>query len=339
MAVEKINIMDMDLGVATICLKTTLTLYTIGYLITGGFTHILTLGVVSIAVITCLLYVIRVPRPPNSAVEKIIGPDPFITEHDDVITTIAHRGAGLDAPENSLEAFRQCHTKGVDFIEFDVTLTADYVPIVFHDDSLERMTGIHELVRDKTYKELEMLDISVHHPYKEDFPNTKIPTLDETIECLLENNQKMFIDIKDNNPHIVDVILSAYERCPILYEKAITTSFFPNIIYMIRKRNPKIVCSLAWRPHSFTSASYSYTQGLGERMHSSFHMHIIYCLLDWLHETLFMTVTHYILGLSFVLLHKDAISGKNCEDLNSLGIIYTYKINRTFRNSCAFYFF
>lgn len=54
----------------------------------------------------------------------------------------------------------------MNFIEFDITLTKDHVPVVFHDDNLERMADICENVREKTYAELKQIDISVKHPFR-----------------------------------------------------------------------------------------------------------------------------------------------------------------------------
>lgn len=55
---------------------------------------------------------------------------------------IAHRGACFDAPENSLEAFERALAQGAERIELDVHLTADGVPIVCHDESTGRTTGV-----------------------------------------------------------------------------------------------------------------------------------------------------------------------------------------------------
>ena len=53
---------------------------------------------------------------------------------------IAHRGGGLLAPENTLAALRYAANLGFAGVEFDVKLTADGVPVLFHDDTLERTT-------------------------------------------------------------------------------------------------------------------------------------------------------------------------------------------------------
>ena len=59
---------------------------------------------------------------------------------------IGHRGAMAYAPENTLESFREAQRRGASWVEIDVKLTADGVPIVLHDSSLKRTTGVDRLV-------------------------------------------------------------------------------------------------------------------------------------------------------------------------------------------------
>ncbi|ACJ00256.1 glycerophosphoryl diester phosphodiesterase, putative [Rhodospirillum centenum SW] len=54
----------------------------------------------------------------------------------------AHRGGGLEAPENTLAAFAHAAALGYRHIETDVHATRDGVLLVFHDDTLERLTGL-----------------------------------------------------------------------------------------------------------------------------------------------------------------------------------------------------
>lgn len=71
---------------------------------------------------------------------------------------IGHRGAAASAPENTLASFAKAAALGCAMVEFDVRLSADGVPIVFHDDRLERCTGASGPVGRKTLAELKRLD-------------------------------------------------------------------------------------------------------------------------------------------------------------------------------------
>ena len=73
---------------------------------------------------------------------------------------IGHRGAAMDAPENTLASIREAHRQGAKMIEFDVKLTGGPTPelIIFHDDTLDLTTNGHGLVRDVDYPTLAKLD-------------------------------------------------------------------------------------------------------------------------------------------------------------------------------------
>ncbi|MFW5958267.1 MAG: glycerophosphodiester phosphodiesterase, partial [Desulfosalsimonas sp.] len=81
---------------------------------------------------------------------------------------IAHRGAMAEAPENSQAAFDLAFFYDVHGIEFDVQMTADGVPVVFHDNTLRRVTGRRTTVADTRFSELSDLDFG--KLFSQDFP-------------------------------------------------------------------------------------------------------------------------------------------------------------------------
>ncbi len=71
---------------------------------------------------------------------------------------IAHRGASLEAPENTLPAFQRAADIGVDAFELDLHLSADGVPVVIHDPTLGRTTDRDDQVASCTVAELQAAD-------------------------------------------------------------------------------------------------------------------------------------------------------------------------------------
>ena len=74
---------------------------------------------------------------------------------------IAHRGAGKLAPENTLAAFRVGASHGYRAFECDVKLSADGVPFLLHDTTLQRTTDGHGVAGDRPWSELARLDAAV----------------------------------------------------------------------------------------------------------------------------------------------------------------------------------
>ena len=85
----------------------------------------------------------------------------------------AHRGGAADGDENSTAALARAVERGYRYIETDVHVSADDVPVLFHDDTLHRMTGDHRRVGDLTWKDLARLRDGQGTPL--------IPRLDEVL--------------------------------------------------------------------------------------------------------------------------------------------------------------
>lgn len=107
---------------------------------------------------------------------------------------IGHRGAAAYAPENTIEGIHTAADIGVKWVELDVKLTKDDVPILFHDDDLERTTNGHGLVAEITYEELKQLEAGSW--FSDSFAGIKIPTLEEAIDALIERDLGLNLEIK-----------------------------------------------------------------------------------------------------------------------------------------------
>ena len=93
---------------------------------------------------------------------------------------IGHRGAAAYAPENTLVSFQEARRRGATWVEIDVKLTADGVPIVMHDESLKRTTGVDRLVAETP---------------RTDLP-AEVPTFEQAIACFAELGLGCNVEIK-----------------------------------------------------------------------------------------------------------------------------------------------
>lgn len=111
---------------------------------------------------------------------------------------IAHRGNSMHAPEDTMESLRQGMALGADGLEFDVRLSADGVPVLMHDPTLDRTTDGTGPVAGRTLAELRALDAGYRftrdggHTYPYRGRGIQVPTLDEALEgfpavpCIIE---------------------------------------------------------------------------------------------------------------------------------------------------------
>ena len=95
---------------------------------------------------------------------------------------IGHRGAAGHAPENTVAGFKKAAALGVWWVEFDVRLTRDGLPILFHDETLERTTNGHGKVSDQDWQDIQELDAG--HWYAPEYAGQRIPTLQGAISAL-----------------------------------------------------------------------------------------------------------------------------------------------------------
>ena len=107
---------------------------------------------------------------------------------------IAHRGAGKLAPENTLAAMRAGHALGYRMVEFDVKLSADGVPFLLHDDTLDRTTTGRGPADALSWSELSKLDAGGWHSPA--YAGEPLPTLEQIAHWAIPNNVACNIEIK-----------------------------------------------------------------------------------------------------------------------------------------------
>ncbi len=107
---------------------------------------------------------------------------------------IAHRGASVVAPENTLASFHQAKILGADCIEFDVMMNHEGDVYVFHDEHLGRTTNGQGLFYHATSKVLKSLDAGSW--FSEQFQGEPIPTFERALACLLNLGLHANIELK-----------------------------------------------------------------------------------------------------------------------------------------------
>ncbi|PKK96252.1 MAG: hypothetical protein CVV58_07330, partial [Tenericutes bacterium HGW-Tenericutes-3] len=114
---------------------------------------------------------------------------------------IAHRGASLYAPENTLSSINYAIDQGADAVEFDVRLTKDGIPVLLHDEALKRTTSVTTSVKiiDLTLEEVKQL--SAGRWFSEEFNDESIPTLEEALDAI-NQNIRIFLEFKVNSTEL-----------------------------------------------------------------------------------------------------------------------------------------
>ncbi|HET9495250.1 MAG TPA: glycerophosphodiester phosphodiesterase family protein [Chloroflexia bacterium] len=108
---------------------------------------------------------------------------------------IAHRGGSLEAPENTMASFRHAIEIGARYVELDVQMTRDGVPVVLHDPTLDRTTTGKGPVRDVTLADLQSVDAGSHFAPR--FAGEHVPTLRDVLELCVEAGVGIVTEIKD----------------------------------------------------------------------------------------------------------------------------------------------
>ena len=146
-------------------------------------------------------------------------------------TPYAHRGLHDEKiPENSLAAFRAAVENGFG-IELDVQLSKDGEVMVFHDESLLRVTGCDASLYAKTRAELSELCLAK--------TDEKIPTLREVLD-LVDGRVPLLVEIKSDHA-VFDVCAKTAALLDAYHGAYMVESFHPLAVNWFRKNRPCVV--------------------------------------------------------------------------------------------------
>lgn len=143
----------------------------------------------------------------------------------------AHRGASQYAPENTISAFDLGLSMGANGIETDIQLTKDGVAVLFHDDTLERMTGKPGAVEDYTYEELRWFWV------EKEILRDRIPTLEQFLERYADKDITFALEMKKPGTH--KAVADAVRRYGI-EKKTVVTSFIFEELLALRQYAPEL---------------------------------------------------------------------------------------------------
>lgn len=146
----------------------------------------------------------------------------------------AHRGfhSKPEIPENSMAAFRRAMEHGFP-VEFDVHLIADGSLVVFHDEELERETGVKGQIEDYDITNLRKLRL--------EGTDEQIPTFDEVLELFEDSGLPLLIELKVARGNYKALAAAVCSRLDNYHGEFVIESFDPRSLIEVRKLRPEFI--------------------------------------------------------------------------------------------------
>ncbi len=152
---------------------------------------------------------------------------------------LGHRGAPLEAPENTFGGFRLAVEHGADGVELDVQRSADGAPVVIHDLTLDRTTDGSGEVRTHSWAELSRLHAG---------PGEPLRRLGEVADWAAGAGAWLNVELKGEGTEAAT--LATLERAGVL-ERSLVSSFLPTVVLEVGRLAPGIRRALVtevWDP-------------------------------------------------------------------------------------------
>lgn len=149
---------------------------------------------------------------------------------------ISHRGESIDAPENTLAAFKLSLARDVDGMECDIHLTKDNVVVIAHDNNTGRMGNKRLEIEQSTFAELQ--EVNVSGAYVKEYPNERIPKFIDVLK-LLTPNREFYVELKPGDIALAKAVVPIMKEVNIPAEQIVFISFDPKMIAQVKQDMPQ----------------------------------------------------------------------------------------------------
>ncbi|MDT9718977.1 glycerophosphodiester phosphodiesterase family protein [Paenibacillus sp. ClWae2A] len=157
---------------------------------------------------------------------------------------VAHRGFSSIAPENTMSAFLMAMERPeVQWMELDVQLSRDGVPVVIHDFTVDRTTNGKGLVRETDWTDLQRLDAGAWK--NKSYKGERIPALSELLDRSC-GRVRLNIELKtqgDMYPGLPAAVIHEVRKRH-MQNDVVITSFEPTALIEVKKLAPEIQTGL-----------------------------------------------------------------------------------------------
>lgn len=168
----------------------------------------------------------------------------------------AHRGASGYAPENTMIAFKKAAEMQADGIELDVQLSKDGEIVVIHDETVDRVSGVHGYVKDFTLAQLKQLNCNQTHP---EYDHAEIPMLREVYEFVKPTGMIINVELKTGEifyPHMEARVLELTKQCG-MEEQVIYSSFNHYTLRKLKELQPNVQTGMLYADGIFEAPAYA----------------------------------------------------------------------------------
>ncbi len=154
---------------------------------------------------------------------------------------IGHRGVKNLKPENTLESITKAFDLGLECVEIDVKVSKDNIPLLLHDDTLDRTTNGSGLVCNFTFDQINHLDAGYFF-YKSK-TDIKVPNLIKVLDLIKRKQKYLNIELKPNkNYEELNVKNILKEISRISYDKIYFSSFDLSSCIILKETSPYLQC-------------------------------------------------------------------------------------------------